>query len=104
MTSFNAVWQGFIIMIVTIAIGVMMSLAGGTILDTLVDGFTIAGVYDVPAEWDQSGTINLVINLYYFLMYAIPVMGVAIFLVLFRMLAYSPRVQRAAAANRPPAH
>jgi len=80
-TSFNAVWQGFIIMIVTIAIGIMMSLAGGTILDGLVDGFTMAGVYDVPAEWDQSGTINLVINLYYFLMYAIPVMGVAIFLV-----------------------
>ncbi len=81
MTSFSAVWQGFIIMIVTITIGVMMSFAGGTILDGLVDGFTMAGVYDVPAEWDQSGTINLVINLYYFLMYVIPVMGVAIFLV-----------------------
>lgn len=81
MTSFSAVWQGFIIMIVTIVIGVMMSLAGGTILDGLVDGFTMAGVYDVPAEWDQSGTINLVINLYYFLMYVIPLLGVAIFLV-----------------------
>mgnify|MGYP001159299576 FL=1 len=81
MTSFSAVWQGFIIMIVTIAVGVMMSFAGGTILDTLVDGFTIAGVYDVPAEWDQSGTINLAINLYYFLMYVIPLLGVAIFVV-----------------------
>lgn len=81
MTSFSAVWQGFVIMVVTIVIGVMMSLAGGTILDALVDGFMLAGVYDVPAEWDQSGTINLAINLYYFLMYVIPVMGVAIFVV-----------------------
>ncbi|MFA7162028.1 MAG: hypothetical protein WC083_05605 [Candidatus Methanomethylophilaceae archaeon] len=81
MTSFSSVWQGFIIMIATISIGVMMSLAGGTILDALIDGYAVAGVYNVPPEWDQSTNINLIVNIYYALMYLIPVIGVACFVV-----------------------
>lgn len=80
MTSFAAVWQGFVIMIISIVIGVLMSFAGGTVIDSTVDGFTSAGVYDVPAGWDTTRQINILINIYYFIMYLIPTIGIAIFL------------------------
>jgi hypothetical protein len=66
-------------MAVAIVIGILMSFAGGTVIDTMVDGFTAAGVYDVPAAWDSTGRVNTLINLYYFVMYLIPLIGIAIF-------------------------
>ncbi len=59
-------------------------------------GFLIALLHGIMAGSDSDAIVMQIIYL---------VTGaVAIFLVLFRMLAYSPRVQRAATANRPPAH
>lgn len=80
MTSFASVWQGFVIMVVSIVIGVMMSFAGGIVVDSLIDGFTVAGVYDVPAAWDSTGRINTLVNIYYFTMYLIPIIGIAVFI------------------------
>lgn len=79
MTNFVTVWEGFVIMVVTIAIGVVMSFAGGTMLDSMIDSLTVAGVYDVPAEWDAAGSVNTLVNIYFFLMYLIPCLGIACF-------------------------
>ncbi|MFA7162173.1 MAG: hypothetical protein WC083_06350 [Candidatus Methanomethylophilaceae archaeon] len=79
MTQFMPVWEGFVIMIVTILIGVVMSFAGGTVLESMIDGYTVAGAYDVSPEWDTMGNINTICNLYFFLMYLIPVLGIAVF-------------------------
>lgn len=81
MTSFSALWQGFIIMVVSIVIGVLMSVAGGVILDSLTDEFTLTGIYDVPPEWDSLGQINLLTNIYYFIMYLIPLIGIVNFFI-----------------------
>lgn len=58
-------------------------------------GFLIALLHGLMAGSDSDTTVMQMIYLV--------TGGVAIFMVLFRMLAYSPRVRRAAAANRPPA-
>jgi len=81
MTNFASVWQGFVIMIVTILIGFTMSFAGGVILDTIIDAFAMGGFYTVPAIWDPKSKINLLVNLYYFLMYLIPLIGISSFVV-----------------------
>ncbi len=59
-------------------------------------GFLIALAHGLMAGSDSNTTVMQSIYLV--------TGGVAIFMVLFRMLAYSPRVQRAGPANRPPAH
>jgi preprotein translocase subunit SecG len=81
MTNFVSVWQGFVIMVVCIIIGILMSFAGGTALESILDGYAQAGVYDVPAEWDTMGEINLLVNIYYLMMYLFPVVGIACFVV-----------------------
>ncbi len=81
MTSFSALWQGFIIMVISIVIGVLMSFAGGVVIDTMIDGFTLAGVFDVPAEWDSLGRVNLLVNIYFFIMYLIPLIGIGNFFI-----------------------
>lgn len=79
MTSFLSVWEGFVIMSVSIMIGVIMSFGGGLVLESMIDGYTMAGAYDVPAEWDPAGGINMLVNIYFFLMYLIPVIGIGCF-------------------------
>jgi len=68
-------------MVVSIVIGVVMSFAGGMTLDTMIDGFTGAGVFDVPPEWNSVGRVNMLINIYFALMYLIPVIGIGVFVV-----------------------
>lgn len=58
-------------------------------------GFLIALLHGLMAGSDSDTIVMQIIYLV--------TGGVAIFLVLFRMLAYSPRIQRASTANRPPA-
>ena len=58
-------------------------------------GFLISLLHGLMAGSDSDTTVMQIIYLV--------TGGIAIFMVLFRMLAYSPRVQRAAATNRPPA-
>ena len=81
MTNFVTVWEGFVIMVVCIIVGIIMSFAGGTILESMIDGYTTAGVYDVPAEWNPMGGVNTLVNIYFFLMYLIPVIGIACFII-----------------------
>jgi hypothetical protein len=62
-----------------------MSFAGGTLIDILTmgeTGQTLLNNSQVSADFkaSQVGTMFWFINLYYFLCYAIPLLGIAIFI------------------------
>jgi len=77
--EFGSAFQGFIIMIICILIGLFFSFAGVTI-DAMHDSFTKAKLYDVPPQWDASPQVFSFINLYFFECYIIPLIGVGIFI------------------------
>jgi ABC-type amino acid transport system permease subunit len=77
--------NGFILMIVCIAAGILLAFVGGTVIDTMTMGKTgepFVNNSDIPTEWknSQDATMWWFINLYYFICYALPVLGVAIFI------------------------
>lgn len=78
---FMSVWQGFLIMICCIVIGLLMSFIGGLIIDKTIDTYQENGLWDVATEWDPSRNISFLGNMYMFLMYLIPVMGILSFVV-----------------------
>jgi hypothetical protein len=79
---FMSVWQGFLIMVCCITIGFIMSFMGGLVMDKIVDTYEANNLWiDVPTEWDQSRNISFLGNMYMFLMYLIPVMGILSFVV-----------------------
>lgn len=83
--SFQVFGTGFILMIICITLGILMSFAGGTLIDMLTMGKTgqiLTNNSHISADFQKSqlGTMFWFINLYYFLCYAIPILGVAIFI------------------------
>lgn len=83
--AFQIFGTGFVLMIVCMSIGVLMSFAGGTIIDMLTMGETgelITNNSAVDPAWKdvQNDTMWWFINLYYFCCYAIPLLGIVIFI------------------------
>lgn len=78
---------GFIIMIICITCGILLSYVGGMFIDSLTMGDTgelLLNNTQVPisTEWRtaQFGQMWFLVNLYYFLCYCIPVLGIVIFI------------------------
>jgi hypothetical protein len=78
---------GFIIMVICIACGILLSYAGGMFIDTLTMGRTGETLINnteihISTEWRQAQYNSMwwFINLYYFLCYCIPVLGIGIFI------------------------
>lgn len=72
-------------MIVCITLGILMSFAGGSMIDSLTMGSTgqlLTNNSHVSPGFQaaQTSTMYWFINLYYFLCYAIPLLGIAIFI------------------------
>jgi len=83
--SFQVFGTGFILMIVCITLGILMSFGGGTLIDLMTMGETgelLLNNTGVSAEFQaaQLGTMFWFINLYYFMCYAIPLLGIVIFI------------------------
>lgn len=83
--AFQIFGTGFVLMIVCISVGVLMSFAGGTIIDMLTMGNTgelLTNSSHMTQSWKdtQNNTMWWFINLYYFCCYAIPLLGIAIFI------------------------
>lgn len=76
------VFQGFIIMLVFMFAGVILSFTFGTVADGMHDSFTDAGLFDVVnPDWDMaSDNVTSLYNLLYVIMYGLPLIGVGIFL------------------------
>jgi len=80
-SSFRSVFEGFLIMVISIVIGFLMSYIGGLIIDTTVTSYEQAGLWIVAPEWDPRSGIGFLMNIYALLMYTIPIMGILVFLV-----------------------
>lgn len=78
---FASVWEGFMIMLICCIIGVVLSFAGGMILDTQITAYEEQGLWDVSPDWGIRGQVGFLTNLYMLLMYGIPVMGILSFVV-----------------------
>lgn len=81
MAVFSVFWDGFLVFILCCAIGFTMSYFGGKVIDTVHEWKA-----DHPMDSDTSDfykaskdQVYWFINLYYLLMYAIPIGGAAIF-------------------------
>jgi hypothetical protein len=83
--SGGAFYTGWIILVLCCITGFIMSFTGGLILDSLFTGLDSAKVIENPAmmtqEWSdvQHNTMYSYINMYYFLCYLTPLIGVAVF-------------------------
>ena len=80
MADFGSVMQGFIIMIVLNLIALFMVFNGGMMIDTMHDTLTGQHIYDVPAQWSASGEVFSLINIFYFICYALSPIGIGVFL------------------------
>ena len=83
--SFQVFGTGFILMIVCITLGILMSFGGGTLIDLMTMGETgqiLLNNSGVSSDFRaaQVGTMFWFINLYYFMCYAIPLLGIVIFI------------------------
>ena len=78
--QFIPVWQGFVVMVICMLLGVIMSMTGGVIVDTLVTELDEQGFDDVPDAWDYEGNQNIFVNLFYVVMYMIPLIGIIVFI------------------------
>lgn len=80
MTKYWSVQQGFIMMVVCMVTGLLLSYFGGMILDTLYAGLENIGINGgAGTAWDTTRPINIFINLFYAVCYGLPLIGVAIF-------------------------
>lgn len=83
MSNFRDIWGGFVIMVAFCIIGIVMALTGGLILDETFGHLDVLGWFDnAPSSWTEGGTwsnLFTVMNLYYFLCFLFPVIGIAAF-------------------------
>lgn len=80
--SDNQFWTatgGCLIGFVMILSGLMLAFSGGLALDAMMDALgDVTARYDVSEKWDTTGEVNLLINLFYTICYAMPVIGIVI--------------------------
>lgn len=80
MSNFDDIYQGFVIMVSFIFIGIILSFFGGYILDHVFATFNRAGILDVPPDWQSMGGTFTMMNIWYLVCWLFPVVGVAAFL------------------------
>ena len=81
MSSSKALFNGFMVMIYCLIIGVVLNISLAHGLDVMLVKFGNMGVFDVPDVWDSSNMVTRLLNIFYLLEYAIPVIGIAYFFV-----------------------
>lgn len=80
MTEIRAIGEGFIIMVILIIVGIIMSLAMGGTIDQMYDAFYTTGCLDVSEGWDTTTGQNAIINIAHYWYMFLPILGVLIFL------------------------
>lgn len=77
--QFWIAFGGCIIGFTMILTGVILAFAGGIALDAMVDHMdTAVAGFSIPEDWDVSGERSLLINIFYVLCYAMPILGLGI--------------------------
>lgn len=81
MSSVSSMWNGYLVGLVFIVVGIVCAFGIGIANDNILTGLTDAGVYeDTPEEWQSSydSTTAPAIDLMYFCIYLMPLFGVVI--------------------------
>jgi hypothetical protein len=76
MADFDGLWMGFVTMVGCCLLGLLLSMFGGLILDSMWKQMDIAGAFDVSPAWQSVGTQYASLNLWYFFCALIPVLGI----------------------------
>lgn len=80
MTEIRHIAEGFMIMVICIIIGAVMSFVMGATIDQMYDSFIDVGVFDVSDGWDSPSQQTTMINIAYYWYMVIPVIGIVIFI------------------------
>ncbi len=84
MSSARSMWSGFLVFLICSVTALIMFFALGTVVDNVSDQFYISGFYDLSdnPEWEGSygNTTAPMINIFYFALYLIPILGLAVFI------------------------
>jgi hypothetical protein len=78
MAEFNTFWFGFLTFIICCVIAIVMSFYGGGFIDMLHDKQKDMPGHDSDFAEATEDQVYFFINLYYFVMYCIPVLGALI--------------------------
>lgn len=79
MSDFWTAFNGCLIGLVLIITGILLSFCGGIVLDAMDDAFIGAGLDGgIGTAWDSTGEIMLLHNLFYVIVYALPLLGIGI--------------------------
>ena len=79
MSSGMSLINSFFVMIISIIFAFVLNVGLGFMLDRLLIAFAAAGMYDVSVVWDPTSLVAMVCNLFYLLIYVVPILGIAQF-------------------------
>ncbi len=79
MSSGMSLLNSFFVMLISIIFAFVLNVGLGFMLDRLLIAFAAAGLYDVSTVWDPTALVAMVCNLFYLLIYVVPILGVAQF-------------------------
>ena len=79
MSSGTSLINSFFVMLISFLLAFVLNVGLGFMLDRILIAFAAAGVYDVSVVWDPTSVVAMVCNLFYLLIYIVPILGVAQF-------------------------
>jgi len=79
MSSGMSLINSFFVMLISIILAFVLNIGLGFMLDRLLIAFAVAGLYDVSDVWDPTSLVAMVCNMFYLLIYVVPILGIAQF-------------------------
>ena len=79
MSSGMSLINAFFVMVLSFIFAFVLNVGLGFMLDRVLIAFAAAGLYDVSEAWDPTSLVAMVCNLFYLLIYIVPILGVAQF-------------------------
>jgi len=80
MSSGMSLINSFFVMIISIVLAVVLNVGLGYVMDSMLMRFSSAGMGDVSSAWDPTSMVSFVCNLFYLLIYIVPIFGVGQFI------------------------
>jgi len=79
MADMGTFWYGFLAFILCCAVGLTLSWSGGYVIDTIHEKMLDAPGHDSDFATANESNVYWAINMYYLIMYGVPVIGAIIF-------------------------
>ncbi len=79
MSSGQSLINSFFVMIISFLLAFVLNVGLGFMLDRILIAFAEVGVYDVSVAWDPTSLVAMICNMFYLLIYIVPILGIAQF-------------------------